>query len=53
MDSSFHGDSSDTIGGLVRPWQPEILLSYCQHCLFTAVIDTGEQFFGGVIDTGE
>jgi hypothetical protein len=27
MDASFHGGSNDTIGGRVRPRQPEILLS--------------------------
>ncbi len=53
MDASFYGGSNDTIGSRVRPWRPEILLSYCQHCLFTVVVDTGEQFFGGVIDTGD
>jgi hypothetical protein len=53
MDASFHGGSSDTIGGCVRPRRPEILLSYCQHCLFAVVVDTGEQFIGGVVDTGD
>jgi hypothetical protein len=53
MDASFHGGSNDTIGGRVRPRLPEILLSYCQHCLFAVVADTGEQFFGGVVDTGD
>jgi len=33
MDASFHGGSNDTIGGRVRPRRPEILLSYCKHCL--------------------
>jgi hypothetical protein len=60
MDASFHGGSNDTISGRVRPWRPEILLSYCQHCLFdtaeklfTGVNDTADKFFGGVNDTGE
>jgi hypothetical protein len=53
MDASFHGGSNDTIGGRVRPRRPEILLSYCQHCLFAVVVDTSEQFFGGVVDTGD
>jgi hypothetical protein len=53
MDASFHGGSNDTIRGCVQPWRPEILLSYCQHCLFAVVIDTGEQFFGGGVDTGD
>jgi hypothetical protein len=53
MDASFHGGSNDTIGDHVRPWRPEILPSYYQHCLFAVVVDTGEQFFGGVVDTGD
>ncbi len=53
MDASLHGGSNDTIGGRVRPQRPVILLSYCQHCLFAVVVDTGEQFIGGVIDTGD
>jgi hypothetical protein len=51
MDASFHGGSND-IGGRVRPRRPEILLSYCQHCLSAVVVDTGEQFFG-VVNTGK
>jgi hypothetical protein len=51
MDASFHGGSNDTIGGRVR--RPEILLSYSQLCLFAVIVDTGEQFFGGIVDTGD
>ena len=53
MDASFHGGSNDTIGGRVRPQRPEILLSYCQHCLFAVVVDTGKLFFGGAVETGD
>jgi hypothetical protein len=29
------------------------MLPYHQHCLFAVVVDTGKQFFGGVVDTGD
>jgi hypothetical protein len=53
MDASLHGGSNNTIGGRVQPRRPELLPSYCQHCLFAVVVDTGEQFFGGIVDTGD
>jgi hypothetical protein len=64
IDASFHGGSNDTIGGRVQPRRPEILPSYCQHCLFAVVVDTGKQFLvvlltpaikflPGVVDTGQ
>ncbi len=30
-----------------------LMLPYHQHCLFAVVVDTGKQFFGGVVDTGD
>ncbi len=49
MNKFFNGGSNETIGGRVRLWRPEILLSCCPHCLFGGVVDTGDKHSFAII----
>jgi endonuclease III-like uncharacterized protein len=67
MDASFHGGSNDTISGRVRPWRPEILLSFHsgilvlakQFCRKNRPLSSQQsttpaiKLFPGVVDTGQ
>jgi hypothetical protein len=48
----FCGCSNDNIGGRGRLRRPELVLQKAQTSV-AGVVDTGEQLFPGVVDTGQ
>jgi hypothetical protein len=50
----FRGCANDNIGGRGRLWRPGLVLQKAQtSVVIGGVVDTGEHFIAGVVDTGQ